>query len=80
MDAELRRPSTMSETLQRLKEQARAPRPDERLDHVEDLLANLEDVGGTSAAEWTAEAENRLAAFHSGALGAVRIFEKCRGA
>lgn len=33
----------MSEALQRLKEQARALNPAERLDLVEDVLANLED-------------------------------------
>jgi hypothetical protein len=43
----------------------------ERLDLVEDLLANREDFDGTLAADWAAEAEDGLAAFHSGDLGAV---------
>jgi putative addiction module component (TIGR02574 family) len=61
----------MGETLRRLKEEARALSSAERLDLVEDLLANLEDFDGALAAKWTAEAEDRLAAYRSGELAAV---------
>ena len=63
----------MSEALQRLKEQARALNPAERLDLVEDVLANLEDLDRALSAEWAAEARDRLAAYHSGELAAVEI-------
>lgn len=63
----------MSEALQRLKEQARALNPAERLDLVEDVLANLEDLDRALSAEWAAEARDRLAAYRSGELAAVEI-------
>lgn len=63
----------MGEALQRLKEQARALNPAERLDLVEDVLANLEDLDRALSAEWAAEARDRLAAYRSGELAAVGI-------
>lgn len=68
-----RRLQTMREALQRLKEQARALNPAERLDLLEDVLANLEDLDRALSAEWAAEARDRLAAYRSGELAAVGI-------
>lgn len=68
-----RRLQTMGEALRRLKEQARALNPAERLDLVEDVLANLEDLDRALSAEWAAEARDRLAAYRSGELAAVGI-------
>jgi putative addiction module component (TIGR02574 family) len=65
----------MGETLQQLKEQARVLSPAERLELVEDLLGNLQDFGGSFASEWAAEAEDRLAAFHSDELDTVSMEE-----
>jgi putative addiction module component (TIGR02574 family) len=61
----------MDEALQRLKDEARRLSPGERLELAEDLLGSLEDFAGPFAAEWTAEAEDRLAAFRSGDLTTV---------
>jgi putative addiction module component (TIGR02574 family) len=61
----------MDETLQRLKNEARRLSPGERLELAEDLLGSLEDFAGPFAAEWMAEAEDRLAGFRSGDLATV---------
>jgi putative addiction module component (TIGR02574 family) len=63
----------MCEVLQRLKKEARVLSPAERLDLVEDVLANLEDLDSALSAEWTAEAEDRLRAYRSGELAAVAM-------
>ena len=65
----------MDETLQRLKDEARRLSPGERLELVEDLLGNLEGFTGPFADQWTAEAEDRLAAFRAGELDTVSMQE-----
>jgi Putative addiction module component. len=61
----------MDEILQRLKDEARRLSPGERLELAEDLLGNLDDFTGPFAAEWAAEAADRLAAFRAGELTTV---------
>lgn len=61
----------MSKILERLKDEARMLSTAERLELVENLLGELGDFDGIFAAEWAAEAEDRLAAFRAGDIDTV---------
>ncbi len=65
----------MTEAAKQLSTQARKLSSAERLELVDDLLASLDESDPKIDAQWSKEAEDRLAAYRKGEIKAVPLQE-----
>ena len=65
----------MSDLVQKLGKEARKLSPAERIQLVDEILSSLDQTSPVLDADWAAEAEDRIAAYHRGEIKAFELSE-----